>query len=161
MGLLTDNVPPCDPDGWDDLFDDDDEPGDDDPEDDTPNFMDNLLQISFQLSQNHRPSTGANMKRDDATQMLRLLLGRTYLRMPGPRKKELVELLEYLPPSAMMRDFEQRLHSLLAGAEKRAKAHQCIAEFWDRVVVCLNKRGRQYTDLELDDASGLPVGVAR
>jgi hypothetical protein len=91
------------------------------------------------------------MKQDDATQMLRLFLGRTYFEMPASRKKELVQLLEYLPPSAMMRDLEQQLRTRRAQAEERAKAHQRIAEFWDRVVACLDKRGRHYMDMNLDE----------
>ena len=36
-------------------------------------------------------------------------------------------------------------------AEERAKAHERIAEFWDRVVACLNKRGRHYMGMNLDE----------
>ena len=91
------------------------------------------------------------MKHDDATMMLRLFLGRTYFGIPSCRKRELLQLLEHLPPSATMREFEQHLRTLRAQAEERAKAHQRIAELWDRVVNSLNKRCGPYTDMNLDE----------
>jgi hypothetical protein len=105
----------------------------------------------FQLHKTNHHREEQSMKQDDAKQMLRLFLGRTYFGIPSCRKMELVELLEHLPPSATLHDFEQWLHFLRAGAEERARAHQRIAEFWSCVVGCLNKRGRHYMDMKLDE----------
>jgi len=78
----------------------------------------------------HKPPREQRMKQDDATQMLRLFLGRTYFAMPAIRKKGLVQLVEHLPPGSMMRRFEQELRTRRVQAEERAKTHQRIAEFW-------------------------------
>ena len=86
------------------------------------------------------------MKHDDATMMLRLFLGRTYFGIPSCRKRELLQLLEHLPPSATMREFEQHLRTLRAQAEERAKALRVLRP-GGRLTIVDIEHTRDYAEL--------------